>query len=228
MPEKTKETKKEEVKEETKKESPSKKSLKKKFKLSPLKLSPGILTLLVVMAIAVFFLGFKFKGLVLVARVNGQPIYSWQFTRNLWDKYSSQALEELILKQLVLQEAQEKQVTNTPEEVETEIEKIKTEIGGQALLDQYLQEQGISYSNFKEEVKYRLLIQKIIEKGITITEAEIAAFIRNYGAQLQATDAAAQKEEAKEALKSQKVLEAYNLFFTELRQKAQIENFLKP
>lgn len=191
------------------------------------KSSPVLLAFLFFLVLIAFILGYKFKGLIVVATVNKKPISTWQFGRYLWRQYGQRAFDELILETLVGQEAQNNQVDVSLVEIQEEIKRIKEEIGGQEAFEEVLESQGLTEKEFEEKIKLQLVIEKLLEKKISITEREIEVFIKQYEAQLEATDEAGQKKEAQEILKSQKMAESYQSFFPELKEKAKIVEFLK-
>jgi len=194
--------------------------------MTPKKQNTRLIILLFILTIIFFLLGAKFKGLVVVTTVNGEPIYSWQFLNRLYKLYGSVALEEIILEKLILAEASKHQVTVGASELSSEMDKIKKETGGYSKLEAELEKQGLSYKQFTERVKISLLIGKILDKKIKIGDREIEAYIRLNLSQLEATTEADRKEEAKEKLKIQRKNELYDTLFQELKAETEIQKFI--
>jgi len=73
-------------------------------------------------------------------------------------------LDQLIEEALILKEAKRLRVTLTEQEVEGEIMKTKNDYKGESLRE-YLNSQGISFEDWKERVKEKMLIEKTIRLG---------------------------------------------------------------
>jgi hypothetical protein len=204
--------------------APKKKSSTKSTKR---KLLSPLMVLLIIFVVVAFVLGSKFKGLVVVSSVNGKPIYSWELVSRLWQRFGQQTLEDLVAERLVLQEAAKEKISIPLEEIQKEVEKIKTEYGGQSALEDVLKTQGLDYNAFEEGVKLQLTVEKLLEGETTVTEREVEAFILKYEGQMQASQEADLIKEAQEILKSQKMSEAFANFFPTLKEKAKILHFLK-
>lgn len=198
-----------------------------KLSLKKIKASPKAMTFLGVLVVIAFALGLKFNGIVLAAKINKTPVYTWELLSTLWNKYRLTALENLVAIRLVDQEAAKEGVEITAEEVEKEAAAIEESYGGKAEFTKLLADEGVSYPEFKKEVKDRLKIQKILEKRITISDEEIATFIETYEEQMEASDEAGLKTEAQESLKSQKLAESYETFYADLEKNAQINRYIK-
>lgn len=185
------------------------------------------LILLGFLVILIFLLGYRFKGLIMVATVNGQPIYSWQFAKKLYQQQGPAVLDNLVLETLLKQTARESQITITEQDLEAEINRFQEEIGGAKALTAMIAQQGLNQESFRDGIRLQLIIEKLLEKEVTITDQQIDAFIKQYELQMEATTEADLREEAREILRSQEMSEAYTNLFPELKEKANIDQFLK-
>jgi hypothetical protein len=112
-----------------------------------------------------------------IAWVDNRPITRFQLFSNLEKRYGKDMTEQLIVENLILSEARQKNMTVSDEEIATEIKKIEEQQGGADQLNQILQVQGISQSEFNNLIKLQLLRTKIFGEGIAITDQQIDEYI---------------------------------------------------
>jgi hypothetical protein len=141
----------------------------------------------------------------------------------------NQALEMLVNTELLKQEAVVRGISITDEEVNTRLETLKTDVGGEEVLDQRMAEFGISQKTLLRDIRNELTIQKLLdevfkEKSVAVSEEDIVAFYDQAGgaeAGLPGIDEVrTQIESQLKATKEQSVVTAY---IEELRGKATIE-----
>lgn len=187
---------------------------------------PKLIFLLLAL-VSLGFLGYRFRGKFLAGIVNGQPIFKFQLTKRLYSQYGRQVLEDLIVEKLILQEAKKKGISISKEELSQSIEKIKDQLGPQADLDSVLALQGIKKSDFESQLKVQILVKKLLEKEISISDEEVAKFIKENRKLMEATTEAELAQEAKERLTNQSVTERLNPWIDELIKKAKILSFVR-
>jgi foldase protein PrsA len=115
-----------------------------------------------------------------VAVVNGQKVTKKQLTDLLWGNQAHQALDRFIITNtLIAQKAKKAGVSVTDKEVQAKIKDIeKNNLGGTKTVDQALSEVGISKAAWIEtQVRPQILVEKIIEKELKVTDAEIAEYV---------------------------------------------------
>jgi len=84
-------------------------------------------------------------------------------------------LESMINDQLSLQQAEEKNITVTDEELKNSIKELETYYGGEEALDKYLTEQGMNRADFEDLLKDQMIINKLYDEitaGISVTDEE--------------------------------------------------------
>ncbi len=144
----------------------------------------------------------------------------------------TQALDMLINTELLKQEAANRGITVSEEDVNTRLETLKTDVGGEEVLNQRMAEFGINKKTLLRDIKNELTIQKLLdevfkEKSVVVTEEEIVAFYDQAGgveAGLPGIDEVrAQIEQQLKATKEQGVVTTY---LEELRGKATIETLI--
>jgi len=180
---------------------------------------------LLILLIIVFF-AYRFKGKFLAGTVNGQPIFRFQLTNRLYSQYGRQVLEDLIVEKLIVQEAKKKGVTVLPQDVDQGIQKIKGQLGGQTDLESLLSLQGIKKADFENQLKIQILVRKLLEREINLSDEEVANFVKENRKTMVATTQAELEAEAKERLTNQMINSRLNSWISELIQKAKIVKFL--
>ncbi len=144
----------------------------------------------------------------------------------------TQALDMLINTELLKQEASNRGITVTEEDITARLDTLTTDVGGEEVLNERMAEFGINKKTLLRDIRNELTIQKLLdevfkEKSVLVTEEEIVSFYDQAGgaeAGLPAIDEVrAQIEAQLKATKEQGVVSAY---LEELRGKATIETLL--
>ena len=178
-----------------------------------------ILTVILLFALALS------RGYILVAIVNNRPIFRFQLTQTLMSRYGKQTLESMISERIIAQEAQKSGVSITQEEIDAQEEEVLKSFGGKITLDELLKFQGTTKQEFDSQIRLQLLVNKLLEKGVTVTDEEIATYKETNRALLVSSDEAGLTEEARKAFMEQKINEKIQPWFTELKDKAKIFKF---
>lgn len=160
------------------------------------------------------------------ATVNGKPIWRAQLNSQLTNRFGKQTLEAMISEHLIAGAAREAKVSVTQVEVEAKEKEVLKKLGGDVNLEELLRFQGLTKADFDQQMQLQLTVEKILGKGLEITEADINDFIASNRAQLVATEEAQMRAEAKDALFNQKVGQKLQPWFEELKAKAKIIKFL--
>lgn len=201
------------------------KSQKLKIKKEILK-APKIFIPLVI--VAVLLLAFLFKGLFVVALVNGQPISRLNVIKNLEKRGGKDELSQLISQALILQEAKkDKNLVVTDQELNDAVKKIEESISKQGQnLDQLLQSQGMSRNDFLNQVRIQKIIEKKFAKDIKVTDQEIDDYIEKNKATIPETMKPEEvKTSVRQQLEQQKLAEKFQPWLGQLQKSAKI-NYL--
>jgi len=140
----------------------------------------------------------------------------------------SDILEEIITSTLVEQKAKEAGFSTTKEEVDTEIQKIKDQIGDDATFKAELEKASLTEKTLRENIETQLTIQKYIDQevdtdAIVITDEEIAAVYDQAAAsQTDLPPLADVSEQIKAQIKATKEQELVNTFIDNLKAEAEI------
>ncbi|MFH0750187.1 MAG: SurA N-terminal domain-containing protein [Candidatus Gottesmanbacteria bacterium] len=167
------------------------------------------------------------KGLIIAAVVNNKPIFRWTMNKALVSKYGMQTLENMITEQLIGNEAKRLGIAVTQQEIDTQQQEILKNFGGNVTLEEVLKFQGMTKTDFDQQIRLQMLLTKLIGKDVTITDEEITKYTTDNPSTLVATDSDGMKKEARETILMQKVGEQLQPWFTSLKEKAKIYRFIK-
>jgi len=165
------------------------------------------------------------KGYILVAIVNNKPIFRMQLDQAMMSRFGKQTLEGMISEELIAKEAGRLGVTITQEEINKQEDEVLKSFGGKVNLDELLKFQGTTKAEFDSQIKLQLLVNRMMEKDVTVTDEEIATYKETNKAIMVSSDEADLTEEARKTLIEQKVNEKIQPWFTELKNKAKIFKF---
>ncbi|MFA6080949.1 MAG: SurA N-terminal domain-containing protein [Patescibacteria group bacterium] len=185
------------------------------------------LVVLVVVGL-IYFVGKTF----IAASANGQLISRLSVIKILEKQGGKTTLDTIILKALINQEAKKRKINISENEINTEISKIEANVTSQGTtLDSLLLQQGMTKKDLTEEIKVQLLVTKMAGSNISITDKEIDDYLTGQKEQsaLSSTQPAPEltRDQAKEAIKQQKLQEKIQAFVADLKAKAKINYFIK-
>lgn len=165
------------------------------------------------------------KNWIVAATVNGSPITNLELQIRLNKQFRTQTLTQLINEKIILTEAAKNNAVATEEEINKKISELETQVGGASVLDNLLSQQGQNRDSIKQQLKLQVSIEKLYANDATVSAEEVAKFIEENKNQLRSTDSAAQKQEASDVIKSQKLSQIFSQKFQDLRTKAKIQIF---
>lgn len=133
----------------------------------------GVLALILLIAVL-----YTARSVFVAAMVNGEPVTRLSLVKELEKQNGKQALNSLVTKTLILQEARKQNVEITNQEIDAEIKKIEQNLSTQGQkLDQVLVLQGMTRESLVEQIKIQKLIEKMVGKDIKVTDAEVNKYI---------------------------------------------------
>lgn len=184
---------------------------------------------LVVVILAILGVLFYFKSLFIAAVVDGKPISRVAVIRELESASGQQALDALIVKQLINTEANKAGVAISQEEIDTEIKTLKDRISKQGgTLELLLAQQDISQDQFREQIVLQKKLEKILENNIQVTDEEINQYFEQNKAALPTGVTEDEiKNQIRAQLKNQKFAVEADKLVSELKAKAAIQYYVK-
>lgn len=198
----------------------------KKFTLKSFKFSNKFIY---IAAGIVAFVGLVYftKPLYLSAIVNGKPIFRPTVISSLEKQYGKDVLDSLIEQDLIEQEAKNKNIVITSNDVNTEISNIETQLKSQNMtLDQALTQKGMTKQDLYDQIKVQKTVEKLLGDQITVTDQEIKDYFdqnKNYFA----TNAKLEdvKSQIQSELVNEKLSSAYTTWIADIKAKAKINYF---
>ncbi|WP_454192374.1 foldase protein PrsA [Paenibacillus sp. Marseille-Q7038] len=111
-----------------------------------------------------------------VASVNGTKITKDDLYNELVALGGASTLDNMITMELIDQAAAEANVSITEEDVNAEIEALKTQFGGEEALNAALAQSGMTLDNLKENTEIQVKIRKILEPQTKVTDEDISTY----------------------------------------------------
>lgn len=184
----------------------------------------------VIPAVLLVVLGllYLFKGLFVSATVNGQPISRLSVIKELEKTGGKRTLDNLITKEIILQEGKKKNISITQKDLNEQLKTIEANLKEQGMtIDQALQAQGMSRKALNDELRIQLTVQKLVGDNIVVSDKEVTDYIEQNKEFLQSTnpDQAPDTNQIKEQLKQQKLQEKTQKYVEDLRKNAKISYF---
>lgn len=172
-------------------------------------------------------LGYVFKGLFIVATVDGTPITRFAMIRELENVSGKQALDSLIVQKLVYAEARKKGITVGDSEIDLELSKIENQVKTQGgTLAQVLAGQGITLDVLKEQIRTQKMLEKLVTGKVEVTDLEVGRYIKDNGVSVPAGQEEKYNALVKNQLSQQKQNTARQAFVSDLRARATIRTFV--
>jgi foldase protein PrsA len=170
---------------------------------------------------------FYFKNQFVAALVNGQPIWRLTLIRELEKQAGKQALDSLITRTLILQEAKKQKITVSKEEVDQEIKEIEDNLTQQGQdFARLLEVQGMTRNDLAEQIKIQKLIEKLVGKDIEVSDKEVDEYIsQNKDLIPKDSEPEETKASVKEQLRQQKLSDKVTEWLDSLQQNAKINYF---
>lgn len=169
------------------------------------------------------------RGLFVAAVVNGNPISRLSIVRELEKQSGQQVLQNTITRVLIENEAKNKKITVSQQEVDAEMKKIDDSLkqSGQSLAD-ILKARNLDKKTVEKQIRTQKLVEKMIAGKIEVTDQEVADYLeKNKDVLPQEEDREKLKQTARDQLKQQKTDEEFNKLLAELQKKANILYFVK-
>ncbi|OGM29454.1 hypothetical protein A2630_00460 [Candidatus Woesebacteria bacterium RIFCSPHIGHO2_01_FULL_44_10] len=173
-------------------------------------------------AVALFFL---LRNLFSAAIINGESVSRVAVIRQLERVYGAEVLDNMVTDVLIMQEAKERGIKVTKEEINQKIDELRAQFSSQDRdFDQILAEQKIDQAELARQMELRIIVEKLVGDAGAVTEEEITAAIEQNRAFFpEGTSDEELRASAESQVKNQKISTQINTLIEELRQKANIQ-----
>lgn len=188
---------------------------------------PKINFKLVAVILALAGLLYYFKSQFVVAWINGYPISRSAYVHELERLAKNQAMDSLITKRLIVAEAAKNKLTVTNEEIEAALISIDNKAKEQGTnLEDLLTAQGVSRDSLKEEIRLQKLLEKLVGE-ISINDEDVEKYFDDNRKVLYLEKKFDEvKNEIKEQLKQQQLINKIQELIARLQNEAKIVNWL--
>lgn len=116
-----------------------------------------------------------------VAIVGGKTIRYGELMTRLADKHGAELLNQLMDREAIRQEAEEVQVTVSRGEIENELSRMQQGYESENDFYKSMKDQlGLSKSELSEDVYYKLLLERLATRKVTVTDAEVQTYIKEH------------------------------------------------
>ncbi len=136
------------------------------------------LLLAILIGAAAFYLGTlsNAKKDEAVASVNGKNITKNELYNIMLKQYGKEALSSLITGKIIDSELEKQNIAITEPEIETEMQKMYAQYGGQEAFEQTLISSGYTLDTLKSDIEKNLKMTKFLEPDIKITEDDMKSY----------------------------------------------------
>jgi len=195
-------------------------------KVAKINKTPIVIILVFLLAASLVY---AFKGLFIAALVNGKPITRLEVIREMEKQDAGKTLDNLITKNLILQELNRQKIDVADVEVEAEVKKIEADLKSKGQdLDKLLVSEQLTRTELKNQIRLQKRIEKMIDKDVSVTDEEVNKYIADNKDSLPTGEKPETlKENIKTQISQQKLNEKFQTLLGSLRQKAKINYFIK-
>ena len=164
-----------------------------------------------------------------VAKVGNQYITTNQLDEQNRASNGSKVLDQLVQQQLIMQEAQRKNIHVTDAQVQTELKKFITSAGGQESYKQTLSQYGISEDLLISQIKIRLMLEGLLKDKLKVTDKDIQDYYDQNKSSVDPDNKGLDsklKSQISDQLTQQKLQDASQGYVDELQSKTKIQQSL--
>ena len=111
-----------------------------------------------------------------VASVNGEKISKDELYDLLVSQYGVDGVDQLIIDKIIEIEAKKENISVTQEEIDKEMTEYMDSYGGEDIFNQMLEMYNVDVSDIEESMQSSLVIEKLLEKRISITDEEMETY----------------------------------------------------
>ncbi|MDQ0244128.1 foldase protein PrsA [Bacillus fengqiuensis] len=133
------------------------------------------LMILIILGV-VMSIGVIFSNKEVVARVDGKTINKDQLYDLLVQQGGEAALDSLIDQAVIEKEAEKQKIDIAEKDIEKELKVLEESYGGEEALKEAMETSGISLADVKKDLSLNLIIEKLLESRISVTEEEMTTY----------------------------------------------------
>jgi foldase protein PrsA len=183
----------------------------------------SVIATLVVIVIVIGGLFVYKKELFLAANINGKLITTPQFYNRLVETNGTATFETIEREVLIEQEAKNKGITLSEEEIDEKIAEIEERFGGSEGFQQALEANNTTMEQLRDQIRIQVLVEKLFEDKASVTDKEVAKYMKDNKEFVKDMT----KAQVREQLKSEKIGAEFNKWFEEAKKNATIEKYFE-
>ena len=186
------------------------------------------LTTTAAVVLGVFILVFLVFKYLVAATVNNIPITRFEVIKLLERQGGQQALDNLVTRKLVLQEAGKKGLSMSQEEIDGKLNELNSYMEKQGTtLDEALALQKQTKNDLIEDIRIQGLVEKILEKELEVSDEEVEKYFKEnrdfFAKDAKFEDVSGQ---INEQLRNDKLSEKFQAWLTSVKEQSKIKQFL--
>lgn len=135
-----------------------------------------VVTIMAVIMVIVIVLSLTWKKDDAVAKINGQSITKDEVYNEMVKLYGAETVDQLIANRIIAEEAKKQNITVSESELNEQIQQLQESYGGEDAFNQALESNNTKLATVKEDLKNYLIVKKLLEPEIEITEEEIKTY----------------------------------------------------
>lgn len=130
-------------------------------KIDKRKLKVAGVVVLVAAGLGLFW--WKTNSWPIVALVNGVPVTRFEVNQQLYAQGGAQVLDGIVTQKLIQSELSKKKISVSQADIDAKIAEIQTQLGENITVEQALSMQGMTLSQFKDQLKIQMGLEKLVE-----------------------------------------------------------------
>ncbi len=167
------------------------------------------------------------RSLFFAGFVNGSPITRIELVQEMEKVAGQQTLDSIVMKKIILQEANKKGVKVTDEVIQAEIDTISEMMVGQGTtLEAALALQGQTVKALEENIRMQKTVEELLADSVAVTDEEAQAYFDENEVLYEDVEFETVKEEIRDQLKIGKLSSEYQAWMDSLKAEANIVNFV--
>lgn len=183
----------------------------------------------VLLFVLLVYVVLNYRGLLIAATVNGEPISRLTIISKLEESQGSAMLDNQINEVLIRQKARESFVNVTQEDIDAKIANIETTILAEGqTIDDVLAIQGMTREELYEQLEIQVMVEKLLEGDVTVSDEEVNQYFEAnkelVGEQFTEEEL---RDYAREQLTQQKLTQRFGTWVQELREEANINYYVE-
>src|SRR3989344_1489754 len=183
--------------------------------------------IVVTVVVLVLVSAYVYKGLFIVATVNGSPISRFAVIDKLEKASGKQVLESLITEKLIRNELDKQKVIVTGDEISADLKKIEGQVVAQGgTLAQALMLHGMTQKNLEDQISLNLRVEKLLADKIKVEDSEVIQYIKDNKVVIPKGQEAQYNDQVRNELKSDKLYQASQEWVSSIRSGASINFFV--